>query len=118
MKFGLFALAVSILSNISLSFLLKQLASRSHNQSLFSFVVSYGGWLNLLLVMFLGFSTLAGYFISLRYLPVIVAYPVATGSSLLGIVLGGFFLFGESLGPMKLFAIAAIALGSFVLVRL
>ena len=54
----------------------------------------------------IGFLTL-----SMRSLPVSVAYPIWTGVGTLGTVALGALLFGESLSPAKLLSIVAILCG-------
>jgi quaternary ammonium compound-resistance protein SugE len=67
------------------------------------------GWSAVSLLLLVGFVFLLGQ--SLRILPVGTAYAVWTGIGAVGTVLMGVALYGESLSPLRLGAIALVVVG-------
>jgi quaternary ammonium compound-resistance protein SugE len=71
------------------------------------------GWSLLSLLLLAGFVYLLGK--ALTVLPLGLAYAVWTGIGAVGTVLLGLYLFDETLGPLRLAAIALIVLGIVIL---
>ena len=62
-------------------------------------------------------ASLVLFSIALRSIPVAAAYALWEGLGIVGLAAIGYFAFGESIGPLRLLALAAILAGICLLLR-
>lgn len=97
-------LAVAILAEITATLALKAADGLSRIGPMAIVVVGYA----------LSFWLLSA---SLQRFPVALVYSVWAGFGMVGVAVGGWWLFGETLAPPALVGIGAIALGVFILAK-
>ena len=109
---GWAALAAAVAANVGANLLLKHAVGRAgegggilQNPPVLAAGVLLAGCL-------LGF-----YLVALRHLPVSLAYPVVTGTAMVGIAVFSAILFAEPLGAGKLAGIAGIVIGTVLVLR-
>lgn len=110
---GWAALAAAVAANVGANLLLKHAVGRAGEGG--------GGILQNPPVLAAGI-VLAGcllgfYLVALRHLPVSLAYPVVTGTAMVGIAVFSALLFSEPLGAGKLAGIAGIVIGTVLVLR-
>jgi multidrug transporter EmrE-like cation transporter len=112
-------LLLAIFSNVGANIALKQ-ATALRNLALAapnSPPSNYQALLYLSVGVALSGFLLVFYTISLKSLPVSIAYPVVTGLAMIGISVFSAILFNESLSVMKLIGIGTIILGSILVLQ-
>jgi multidrug transporter EmrE-like cation transporter len=110
---GWIFLIATVLGNVGLSMSLKQLALRSATTSL---VALAGTWTIWVAMACAGLS-LGSYAMTLRSLPLSLAYPFSTSATMVSLSVISALVYGEALGPFKAGGIALIIIGTWLLFR-
>ena len=110
-------LLLAAIANVAANLLLKMAASTGSNSAQASAAAHsiFYRWGPLGLGIGLAGCLLVFYMMALRTMPVSLAYPIVTGSAMIGLALFSHVLFGEALGTLKVLGIGTIVCGTIMI---
>lgn len=114
---GWVALVSAVFANIGANLLLRYSMKAGSGQAAGGGDALVRSFPTLAIGLFLAALLLVSYLITLRHLPVNVAYPVVTGVSLIGIAVFSAVFLAEALRLVQVIGVASILIGTVLVIR-